>query len=66
MTQAPKELNPAIKNFSKLLGGHVEHLLDEGFTIEQIEQWIGEGLRSVTREEALKLGCNFFAFDLLN
>ena len=57
MTQAPKELNPAIKNFSELLELHVKHLLEEGFTIEHIEQWIGEGLRSITREEALKLGC---------
>ena len=57
MTPTPKQETPSIKNFSELLRVHVIHLLDEGFTIEQIEQWIAEGLRSVTSEEALKLGC---------
>ena len=40
----------------RLLTHHVEHLLDEGFSKERIEEWINQGLRSLTEAEAIALG----------
>lgn len=57
MKSEPIQPTQEIKKFAELLESHVKHLLDEGFTIEQVETWIEEGLRSVTKEEALGLGC---------
>ena len=45
-----------LPEFPELLETHVKHLLKEGFTIEHLKEWIKEGLKSLTKEEALEMG----------
>ena len=40
---------------------HIEHLYDEGFSFSQIARWVGQGLKSLTQEQAAEL--NFKARD---
>jgi hypothetical protein len=35
---------------------HIEHLYDEGFSFSQIALWVGQGLKSLTQEQAAELG----------
>jgi len=35
---------------------HIEHLYDEGFSFPQIALWVGQGLKSLTQEQAAELG----------
>ncbi len=44
------------ENNNLLLPHHVAHLIDEGFTSEQIQEWIKQGALSVSEEQALKMG----------
>ncbi len=48
--------NLDLPEFPELLPIHVKHLIGEGFTPNQIEEWISQGLKSITREQALKMG----------
>jgi predicted P-loop ATPase len=42
---------------------HQKHLLDEGFTLEQIAEWEKLGLRSIDKEEAEKLNLKYWTED---
>ena len=44
------------ENNNLLLPHHVAHLIDEGFTSEQIQEWIKQGALSVSEEQARKMG----------
>ena len=50
------EANLDLPEFPELLPIHVKHLICEGFTAKKIEQWIKQGLKSLTEEEAIKMG----------
>jgi hypothetical protein len=39
---------------------HQQHLLGEGFTLEQIADWEKLGLRSIDKEEAAKLNLKYW------
>lgn len=52
---------PASISTSTIAPHHIAHLLEEGFTSEQIEGFIAQGARSICEEEARNL--NFFARD---
>jgi len=54
-----EDLVPVAKEYAQvdtLNPEHIEHLCDEGFSLSHVALWVGQGLRSLTKEEAEQRG----------